>query len=586
MFCSIMSAASVSFKDVSSLSNFRDIVITSAALFLSPDLQRRTVEGKVEYWFSARVPGVSTIFLDCKDLEVLAVTHCSHWEYGKATAVLGCGLIIHLHKPLEKAENVTISIEFLVTQQSPAITFLGQFCYTDFEPIKCRCFVPVQDSPSVRFPVKSLFKVAKPFTVVTGGVLVSTTEEGNCFIYEYEQKERIPSYLIGFAVGNFQRTNIGTRTWVHAEPGILQSAAFEFSELENYLEAAEGVLGNYQWGDLRLVVLPSAFPNGAIEGAGVIMLSPAVLTGNRDLVSGILHEIIHLWVGGLMTVASWEHLWIKEGMTVYFERKLLEQIYSKSRAEFTAIAGLRELENCALMLGESSNFMRLHVTLTGVDPEDAVSAVSYEKGYVFLLFLEKTVGEPDFIEFLKNFIQKYRFSSVDSYTLKSLFVMDFPHVGSVNWEVWLRGTGMPCYSPDYDYQLHTQVDMLLNQWETPGFQPELRDIRNWSSDQVSLLISQFNADPKFHYLAAGEIYGFSTTRNLEIKFEWVKLLISLSITESCDIIKNFLFETGRAKYILPIFLLLSKKEEFKETLEEAIETYHPLLKSLLTRELR
>lgn len=46
----------------------------------------------------------------------------------------------------------------------------------------------------------------------------------------------------------------------------------------------------------------------------------------------------------------------------------------------------------------------------GEDPDDAFSTVPYEKGFNLLNYLENLVGEPLFMEFVKQYLQRYVFT--------------------------------------------------------------------------------------------------------------------------------------------------------------------------------
>lgn len=66
---------------------------------------------------------------------------------------------------------------------------------------------------------------------------------GSHYTYKFEQKIPIPAYLIAIAVGKLSSKRIGPRSHIFAEPGILEAAAYEFGQTEEYLKTAEKFAG-------------------------------------------------------------------------------------------------------------------------------------------------------------------------------------------------------------------------------------------------------------------------------------------------------------------------------------------------------
>src|SRR5690606_19492825 len=127
-------------------------------------------------------------------------------------------------------------------------------------------------------------------------------------------------------------------------PGVLARARHEFAELEAMLSAAEAAVGPYRWGRYEVLVLPPAFPFGGMENPRVTFVTPTILAGDRSLVALIAHELAHAWSGNLVTNATWRDFWLNEGFTVYIERRIIEALYGRERAEIEAALGRDDLE--------------------------------------------------------------------------------------------------------------------------------------------------------------------------------------------------------------------------------------------------
>src|SRR6185436_14049891 len=136
----------------------------------------------------------------------------------------------------------------------------------------------------------------------------------------------IPSYLIALAAGDLAFRSLGPRSGVYAEPSVVDAAAFEFADTEPMIHAVEELYGPYRWGRYDLLVLPPSFPFGGMENPRLTFATPTILSGDRSLVNLVAHELAHSWSGNLVTNATWNDFWLNEGFTVYFERRIMEEV--------------------------------------------------------------------------------------------------------------------------------------------------------------------------------------------------------------------------------------------------------------------
>ena len=65
------------------------------------------------------------------------------------------------------------------------------------------------------------------------------------------------------AVGKLEKKDISHRCAVWAEPSVVEAAAYEFAQTEDFLTMAEDLAGKkYVWGRYDLLCLPGSFPFG------------------------------------------------------------------------------------------------------------------------------------------------------------------------------------------------------------------------------------------------------------------------------------------------------------------------------------
>jgi aminopeptidase N len=163
-------------------------------------------------------------------------------------------------------------------------------------------------------------------------------------VHTWHQPVPVSAYLIALAVGQLAQRDLSPRVRVWAEPDVVEKAAFEFTQTEEFLTAAESLscpykydpgypisylffkCDLYRWTRYDILCLPASFPYGGMENPCLTFATPTLLAGDRSLADVIAHEIAHSWTGNLVTNHTWEHFWLNEGWTVWLERKIIAKV--------------------------------------------------------------------------------------------------------------------------------------------------------------------------------------------------------------------------------------------------------------------
>lgn len=111
----------------------------------------------------------------------------------------------------------------------------------------------------------------------------TATDNGDgTMTYHFNCSIQIPSYLLAMAVGNLSTTQVGSRTFVIAEPNVLPYYANELSDLDTLLNDTEAWLTPYIWGHYAILVLPPSFPYGGMENPLLTFASPTIIVGDKS----------------------------------------------------------------------------------------------------------------------------------------------------------------------------------------------------------------------------------------------------------------------------------------------------------------
>src|SRR5690606_23480530 len=166
----------------------------------------------------------------------------------------------------------------------------------------------------------------------------------------------------------------------------------------------------------------------------------------------IAHELAHAWSGNLVTNATWRDLWLNEGFTVYIERRIIEALYGRERAEIEAALGRDDLDRELADMSDRPGDQILHIDLTGRDPDDAVTSIAYEKGALLLRRLEEAYGRDAFDPFLRAWFDRHAFTSQTTEVFRAFLAAELrapllPGQSAPDLERWIEAPGLPDDAP-------------------------------------------------------------------------------------------------------------------------------------------
>ncbi|CAF1285700.1 unnamed protein product [Rotaria sp. Silwood1] len=430
------------------------------------------------------------------------------------------------------------------------------YMFSQCQAIHARSLYPCQDTPGVKSTFTATITCPKPLTVLMSGLQTKHDENTNTFYFE--QKQAIPSYLLAIAVGHLVSHDLSSRIRVWTEPSMISQCRYEFEDAENFLTAAEQLLGEYQWKRYDFLVLPPSFPYGGMENPCMNFLTPTLLAGDRSLISTIVHEMTHSWTGNLVTNENWEHFWLNEGFTSFIEAKILgnlDKTNGKEVRRFHAAQQWQDLKTAIDTWGPTHPYTCLVYRLNNVDPDDAYSSVQYYKGAALLWHLEQNIvgSESNFDVFLRSYIIKFGRKILNTDDFIQYFQSYFPQAPSVDWQSWLYTPGMPPITHDFSTKLEEQCRQLSTQQSS--ITKEQMNMLN--AKQVAYLLNLLLNQQSmitYDYIKQLDINcDMSKYSNCEICFRWYQLCIHVKYEKPLNDIFKFLEINGRMKFVKPLY---------------------------------
>ncbi len=587
--------------DSHTLGNAEQIRVTHLNLDLTVHFDRRELAG-VAVLDVERLPGVGEsvpLRLDTRGITIVDVgTRTSKGEplkpfapaafdLGTADPILGARLTIPM-----PAETKQVRIEYRTAPAASALQWLEPsftagkvrpFLFTQSEAIHARSWIPLQDSPGARVTYSAVVRVPKGLTAVMAADSRVQPEEAREGVFRFAMPQPIPTYLIAMAVGDLAFRPLGPRTGVWAEPGVLDSAAYEFADAEAMVAAIEKRFGPYRWGRYDMLVLPPSFPFGGMENPKLTFATPTVLAGDRSLVSLIAHELAHSWSGNLVTNATWRDFWLNEGFTTYLERRIVEDLYGPDRAEMEWVLGLADLRE---ELGDKPPAdQALHIDLTGRDPDEGMNRIPYEKGALFLRTLERAFGRERFDVFLRSYFDRFAFRSIPTaeFTayVKDHLLLDANEARGIDLKSWLEGPGLPSGFAEPKSARLDAIDRTARGWLNGTIPTDRIDATDWSTHEWIRFLQAMPEKLSAERLAElDRRFGLTTRGNSEVAHQWLLIAIRNQYAPATERLKTYLTTIGRRKLVLPLYKALLATSAGRQHAEAIYATarpgYHPI----------
>jgi aminopeptidase N len=555
--------------------------VTHVALDLALDFDAKTVGGTAALDIQA-APGADTVVLDSQGLAV-----------SKVTDVLGNPLQFTLGEPVEgKGAPLTVVfgnarkvIVHYTAADAEALQWLAPeqtaggkqpYLFSQGQPTLNRTWIPTQDSPGIRQSWEARIVAPKPLTVVMSGLKQGETEDlGETRAFRFAMDKPVAPYLIAIAAGDLAFRELGPRTGVWTEPSMLDAAARELVDTEKMVAAAEKLYGPYRWGRYDMIVLPPSFPYGGMENPTLTFLTPTFIAGDRSLVGLVAHELAHSWSGNLVTNANWADSWLNEGVTSYFENRILEELYGSHRASQEAALSFAEMEEVFAEKGLDAPVTELHLPPAEAVPDGGESGIIYDKGAVFMRTVETVVGREKFDGWLRQWFDNHAFQPATSAMIladmrANLVKGDAELERKLTLDEWVYRPGLPANAVQPLQSAFAAVDAAAAQYPA-SHQVDPEYWAGWTTAERLRLLAKLPKElthDQLHDLDAH--LGLSGSGNAEILFAWLELALANRYDPAVPAAETFLGTVGRRKFVQPLFETLMGEGEWGQPIARRI----------------
>ncbi|MBT2135796.1 leukotriene A4 hydrolase C-terminal domain-containing protein [Croceibacterium sp. LX-88] len=556
--------------------------VTHVALDLALDFEAKSVGGTATLDIAAR-PDADTVVLDSEGLQIARITddagRALPFTVGQEVEGKGAPVTVSIGKARRIVVTYAAAPEAEALQWlTPEQTAGGKFPYllSQGQAILNRSWVPTQDSPGIRQTWEARIVAPKPLTVVMSGLKVGEPEDlGGTRAFRFSMDKPVAPYLIAIAAGDIAFRELGPRTGVWTEPSMLDAAAAELADTEKMVEAAEALYGPYRWGRYDMIVLPPSFPYGGMENPVMTFLTPTFIAGDRSLTGLVAHELAHSWSGNLVTNANWSDSWLNEGVTSYFENRIVEALYGSRRASQEAALSFAEIETVLAEKGADSPVTALHLPKGTDGPDDSESGIVYDKGAVFLRTVEKAVGRERFDAWLRQWFDSHAFQPATSAMIvadmrEHLIAGDAQLEEQLMLDQWVYAPGLPSNVARPAASAFAEVDGAAAHYPSSHFiDPEAW--AGWTTAERQRLLAKLPRKLSHDELdRLDRDLGLSHSGNSEVLFAWLELALANRYDPAVPVAEKFLSQVGRRKFVLPLFEALWGQGEWGQPIAKRI----------------
>ncbi|MBC7764674.1 M1 family metallopeptidase [Microbacteriaceae bacterium] len=398
---------------------------------------------------------------------------------------------------------------------------------TQFESHHAREAFPCVDEPEAKATFDVHLITPKGLIALSNMPAKSTTTVPAGIRHSYERTPKMSSYLLAFAVGDFQKASEKTSSGVDVNVYATKvhpanSLDFALHHAVKTIEFFDDYFNTpYPLPKSDHIALPD-FSSGAMENWGLITYREIALladpktigiSGKQYIAEVVAHELSHQWFGNLVTMKWWNNLWLNESFATIMEYLAVDAVYPEWNEwfHFSTNEGVIALRRDAI---DGVQPVQLDVH----HPDEISSlfdgAIVYAKGGRLLRKMQRYVGDEAFRAGLEAYFREFAYSNTTGDDLwKAIAKASNKDVASL-MNTWISQSGYPIIHAtlqDTTVTLsqerffsgpHAKDTQLwpIPLWANTDTAPELMDTRTISFDYADSAALHLNSDDSGHYI--------------------------------------------------------------------------------------
>jgi tricorn protease interacting factor F2/3 len=322
---------------------------------------------------------------------------------------------------------------------------------TMMEPISCRRLLPCLDAPDQKAVFTLRLTTNAGLRAFSNADLVRTEPVGDRVRWVFAPSPPMATYLLYLAIGPFEteeRLSGGVRITAATLPGKVARTRTLLDQAGPLLRAYGEYYGQpYPLTKLDLVAVPDMWA-GAMENWGAIAFpeigllvdeatSPAV---RRWAMETLAHEIAHQWFGNLVTMETFNDLWLNESFATFVAAKMQVRLGMRTDAWSELLIRIRPAYLVDSL--ESTHPIVMDIT----DPKtiaESTDEITYFKGASVVRMIDSYLGEEVFRRGVAAYLDRFRYGNARSEDLWACLAAVSGEPVTEVLPAWIGRTGFP-----------------------------------------------------------------------------------------------------------------------------------------------
>ncbi len=340
-------------------------------------------------------------------------------------------------------------------QRGDSVIVEERLAYTMSEPDYARRWMPCNDAPYDKALSSIAIRVPKGFNTASNGLIDRVFHSHDATIYYWKHQYPIATYLM-LAVasklkehsewyeGEKQKLELIYLAW-EADYNNPETDGSKYNVLNAFRNVPEMMntyikfFGDYPFERYGMAVI-QPFNFGGMEHQTMTTVNRLWLRGFHE--TGIAHELVHQWIGNLITCATWKDIWINEGGATFGEALWIEHLFDKGAYYYymnqhkNRYLARADLFDTPIYDIPTQYIFWTHVPL-----------VYQKSGWVYHM-LRETLGDGEFFRILRGLFKDYQYSSIETKDFADYFIKNAknsPIPLDTFFEQWLFKAGHPIF---------------------------------------------------------------------------------------------------------------------------------------------
>ncbi len=579
-------ASAVAFADAGgnarSFANIDQFRVTHVDLNLDLDFGARQLSGSATLKIRRLDPSATQLVLDTRDLNVTDVDELTHdflgatekiapiwvsrpFRVGRPDPAAGSALIIDL--PPSNAATETLRIQYATSPRAAALHWSSQrhwgggltpFFYTLSQPTGARSWIPLQDTPLVRATLRAHVHTREELAALMG-VADEPKKALRASDHWFVIARPIPAYQIDLAVGDLKFRPFGTRAGVYAYGGIIRAAAGQFGEAQAMLDALQNVTGAIAQPRVDIVVMPVNFPFDTVPIPGLIYLSPALIGGDRRCLSSLARGLAVAAGADPVAPASRRDRWIGRAFAGYLRSRIIEAVCGERQASLQDAWAVVSLRAALAQTGAPDQ------VLAGgaAEPtDDGRGEIAYQKGALFLDFLDSKFGRARFDGFMRAFFAQFAGHRITTdqflrYLQTNLLDENSGAVPRAEVDAWVFDPGLPKDAVLPRAESFGEIDRRRSAWLQGRMTADGLGGHAWVRTEWLYFLAGIppGTDPK-RLAELDQTYDLTRSHDAVLEAPWLRLAIRENYEPAYPRLERYLQAGGPTALLEPLYAAL------------------------------